>query len=468
MTKYDPRKVEKKWQKIWAEKGIYEPDLKKAARPFYNLMMFPYPSGEGLHIGHMYAFSGADTFGRFMKMQGFDVFEPMGFDAFGIHSENYAIKVGKHPRELIKETTTRYREQLKRAGLALDWSHEVNTTDPKYYKWTQWIFLQLFKAGLAERKKAPVNWCPSCKTVLADEQVIAGRCERCDTEVEQKELEQWFLRITKYAEKLDKNLNKIDWSENVKKLQRNWIGRSEGTEVVFNLKSQISNLKTTTQNLKLIKVFTTRIDTIFGATFLVLSPEHELAQAIAQHNAEVKRYIEESQKKTEQERIEREKTGVFTGLYAINPATGQEIPVWVADFVLGHYGGGAVMGVPAHDQRDFEFAKKYDLPIVEVIKSQISPPKAGSPRAENLKSQNDNPKSKILEKAYEGEGILVNSRQFDGMQSEKAREEITKWLAKKGLAKKAVTYRLRDWLISRQRYWGPPIPIIYCRKCWEI
>lgn len=434
IPRYDPKEIEKKYREKWSKDKLFNVDIQKAKKPFYNLMMFPYPSGEGLHVGHVYAFSGSDTFGRLKRMQGFDVFEPMGFDSFGIHSENYAIKKGIHPRELIEKTTTFFREkQLKRLGALFDWDHQVITSDPDYYKWTQWVFTQLFKAGLATRKKAPVDWCPSCKTVLADEQVIAGKCERCGTSVVQKELEQWFLKITDYAEKLLANLGKIDWSESTKLMQRNWIGKSEGAEIEFGIKN--SGLS--------IKVFTTRPDTIFGATFMVLAPENELVEKITttENREKVAEYIEESKKETELERS-KAKTGVFTGSYCINPATNKEIPIWIADYVLLGYGTGAIMAVPAHDERDGEFAKKYDLPIVEVISGG------------NIKNG-----------AYVGEGKLVNSGEFNGLDSVEAIQKVSEYIEDNNFGKKTVNYHLRDWLISRQRYWGPPIPMIYCEKC---
>lgn len=438
--KYYPQKIEKKWQKIWEKKKVFKIDLKKVKKPFYNLMMFPYPSAEGLHLGNVYAFTGSDIYGHFKKMQGYDVFEPMGFDAFGIHSENFAIKKGIHPKILIKKNINNFRKQLKGLGCLFDWRYEIDTTQPNYYKWTQWLFLQLFKAGLAYKKKAPADWCPSCKTILADEQVISGKCERCDSEVIQKETEQWFFKITKYADRLLKNLDWIDWSERTKTVQQNWIGRSEGTIIKFSiLNSQFS-----------IEVFTTRIDTLFGCTYLVLSPEHPLLKNLKhqiKNWIEVKKYIEETKKKTEIERLskDKKKTGIkLEGIKAINPANKQEIPIFVADYVLASYGTGAIMAVPAHDQRDFDFAKKYNLPIKIVI----------SPKKENLKGL-------ALNKAYEGEGFLINSGKFNSLSSEKAKEEINKFVR----GKKTVSYHLRDWLISRQRYWGPPIPVIYCQKC---
>jgi len=407
----DHAKIEKKWQKAWKKARIYEPDLKKAKKPFYNLMMFPYPSAEGLHVGNMYAFTGADIYGRFKRMQGYDVFEPIGLDGFGIHSENYALKINAHPMEQSGVSEKRFYKQLEMIGNGFAWDSRIETYNPNYYRWTQWLFLQLFKSGLAYRSKAAVNWCPHCKTVLADEQVIAGKCERCGTIVEKKELAQWFFRITRYAEKLLKNIEKIDWSENVKIAQRNWIGKSEGAAIKF----KISNLKL--QNLEPIEVFTTRPDTILGATFLVLAPEHSLISRLAdkvENYKDVERYIYAARNKSERDRIEaaRGKTGVpLKGISAINPATNTEIPVWVADYVLSSYGTGAVMGVPAYDQRDREFAEKFRLPIVM---SELLNPEDAVKRTGGAKD---------------------------------------------------VRYHLRDWLISRQRYWGAPIPLVFCERC---
>jgi leucyl-tRNA synthetase len=432
--RYNPAKIEKKWHSKWEKEKTFQVGVREAKKPFYNLMMFPYPSGEGLHVGHVYAFGGSDTYGRFKRLQGYSVFEPIGFDSFGIHSENYAIKTNTHPKDLINKTTEYFRgRQLKRLGALFDWDHQVITSDPDYYKWTQWLFIQLFKVGLVKRKKAPVDWCPSCKTVLADEQVISSHCERCGAQVIQKELEQWFFKTTDYSEKLLKNLDWIDWSETTKLMQKNWIGRSEGAEINFPIKDSSLNLE----------VFTTRPDTIFGATFMVLAPEHPLALKIssAKFFEAVNRYIAESKKATELERIQA-KTGVFTGSYCINPFTNKAIPVWVADYVLGGYGTGAIMAVPAHDQRDYELAKKYKLPIVEVISG-----------------------GDIRKEAYVGKGKLVNSGKFNGAPSEGAINTISDYIEKNKLGKKTVNYHLRDWLISRQRYWGPPIPMIFCESC---
>ncbi|MFZ5623727.1 MAG: leucine--tRNA ligase [Gemmatimonadota bacterium] len=448
-TPYQPDVVEAKWQARWAERHTNEPDLAGARRPFYNLMMFPYPSAEGLHVGNMFAFSGSDVYGRFKRLQGYDVFEPIGFDAFGIHSENFAIKVGVHPAELIPRNIENFRRQLKRIGGMFDWRHELSTTDPAYYKWTQWIFLQLFKAGKAYKKKAAVNWCPNCKTVLANEQVEHGQCERCGTLVEQRLLEQWFFRITDYADRLLANLDRIDWSETTVTAQRNWIGRSEGAELTFPVDQPAAG-----ESLA-ITVFTTRPDTVFGATFMVLAPEHPLVDRLTtpDHAAEVMAYRERTQKMDVVSRkVNKEKTGAFTGSYAVNPATGAPIPIWIADYVLMEYGTGAIMAVPGHDQRDFEFAQVFGLPIVRVVAGPGE--SAMTPLAQAWSDDQ--------------EGRLVNSGQFDGLTVPEAKAAVVSWLATKGLGRSVVRYRLYDWTISRQRYWGPPIPIIYCDDCGTV
>ena len=440
--RYDHRRVEEKWSRQWREQGAYAVDLDNAARPYYNLMMFPYPSAEGLHIGNFFAFVGSDVHGRYMRSQGYDVFEPMGFDAFGIHSENHALKTGTHPSRLIPANVAHFRRQLERIGARFDWGHEVNSTDPAYYRWTQWIFLQLFKAGLAYQKLAPVNWCPACRTVLADEQASGGSCERCDSEVEQRDMRQWFFRITAYAQRLLDNLDWIDWSDITRTAQRQWIGRSEGAEVVFPV----------TGSQHEITVFTTRPDTLWGATYVVLAPEHPLVEQIASagQKGEVEEYAHAARRKSMVERQDatRQKSGVFTGAHATNPANGQRLPVWVADYVLMGYGTGAIMAVPAHDARDFEFAEQFGLPIVEVI----------SPDGEEH----------VLAEAYVGEGTLIHSGPFSGMGSREAMGEIGDWLATQGRGKATVIYRLRDWCVSRQRYWGPPIPIVHCDHCGAV
>jgi leucyl-tRNA synthetase len=444
---YQPDQVEAKWQARWMERHTNEPDLDGAERPYYNLMMFPYPSAEGLHVGNMFAFTGSDVYGRFKRLQGHDVFEPIGFDAFGIHSENYAIKVGVHPAELIPRNIANFRRQLTRIGGMFDWRHELATTDPAYYKWTQWLFLQLYKAGKAYKKKAAVNWCPSCKTVLANEQVEGGLCERCGSVVEQRFLEQWFFRITEYAGRLLANLDdpaKMDWSATTTTAQRNWIGRSEGAELDFAVDQGT------------LTVYTTRPDTIFGATFMVVAPEHPMVPGLttAARRDEVEAYRRAAAAKDLVSRKvgDREKTGVFTGGYAINPATGEPIPVWIADYVLMDYGTGAIMAVPGHDERDFAFAQKFGLPIVRVI--------AGEGQ------DGDTP----LDEAYveTAHARLVNSAQFNDVPADEAPAQVTAWLATRGVGRMRVQYRLYDWCISRQRYWGPPIPIIYCDACGAV
>jgi leucyl-tRNA synthetase len=445
---YQPGPVEAKWQARWAERGTNEPDLDGATRPFYNLMMFPYPSAEGLHVGNFFAFTGSDVYGRFKRLQGHQVFEPIGFDAFGIHSENFAIKLGTHPAELIPRNIVNFRRQLTRLGGMFDWRHELSTTDPRYYKWTQWLFLQLHKAGKAYKKKAAVNWCPTCKTVLANEQVEGGLCERCKTPVEQRALEQWFFRTTDYADRLLANLDdpaKMDWSESTTSAQRNWLGRSEGADIDFPVDGATS-----------IKIFTTRPDTIFGATFLVLAPEHPLVDQLTTvaERAVVTAYRKAVAAKDLVSRKvgDKEKSGVFTGGYATNPATGTPVPVWIADYVLMEYGTGAIMAVPGHDERDFAFATRYGLPIVRVVAMEGE--EASTPLAEALEDNEA--------------GRMVNSGTFDGMPTLEAKPAITDWLAERGQGTRKTQYRLYDWCISRQRYWGPPIPMINCDACGPV
>ena len=439
---YDSSTVEAKWQRRWRERGTNHTDLVGGDRPFYALMMYPYPSAEGLHVGNLFAFTGNDIYGRFQRLQGHTVFEPLGYDAFGIHSENYALKVGEHPMRLIPRNIANFRRQLERGGLMVDWRYSVDTTDPRYYKWTQWVFLKLYEKGLAYKKKAAVNWCPNDKTVLANEQVINGACERCGAIVEQRFLEQWFFRISDYAERLLNNLERIDWSETTKTAQRNWIGRSDGAEIEFEVLGPQSR----------IKVFTTRPDTVFGATYMVLAPEHPLVPVLTTdvQRAEVEAYRERTKRQDLVSRkVTKEKTGVFTGSHAINPATGSPIPIWIADYVLMEYGTGAIMAVPGHDERDFEFATVFSLPIVRVVADE------------------DDNEHTPLDAAFTENvaGRIVNSAQFDGMPVPEAKRAITEWLASRGAERPLVNYRLHDWCISRQRYWGPPIPIIYCDRC---
>ena len=444
---YTPQTLEPKWQQRWAEHRTNEPDLDRAEKPFYNLMMFPYPSAEGLHVGNFYAFTGSDVYGRFMRLRGHTVFEPIGFDAFGIHSENFALKVGIHPSVLIPNNIENFTRQLTALGGMFDWKHVLSTTDPEYYKWTQWLFLQLYHAGKAYKKKAAVNWCPSCKTVLANEQVIAGACERCGTAVEQRALEQWFFKITDYAERLLRNLDdpsKMDWSRSTTTAQRNWVGRDTGAEIDFPVGADK------------IRVFTTRPDTLFGATFLVVAPEHPLVDRVttAEQRAAVTAYQKAAaaQDLVSRKVGDKDKTGVFTGAFAVHPTTGQPVPVWIADYVLMEYGTGAIMAVPGHDERDFAFATKFGLPIVRVIAGPAD--SEGTPLTEAVAE-------------IEG-GRLVNSGSYSGHGVADGTAAIVAWLEQTGHGKGVVKYRLYDWCISRQRYWGPPIPIIYCDACGPV
>ena len=433
MNRYDPLKIEQKWQKIWEETEAFKADDKSDKPKVYVAEMFPYPSGAGLHVGHVRNFTIVDVMARFYQQQEMNVLRPFGYDTFGLPAENYAIKTGISPQSATETNINNFRKQAKRLGYAIDWSREINTSDPDYYRWTQWCFLKLFEKGLAYQKESYQWWCPVDQTVLANEQVENGHCWRCGTEVEKKKMKQWFFKITAYADELLADIDSLDWPEKIKTAQRNWIGRSEGAEVEFK-----------TADGKKITVFTTRPDTLFGATFLVLAPEYPLVPELATEKTReaVETYVKDSLRKSEIERQEnKEKTGVFTGSYAVNPATGEEIPIWVADYVLSGYGTGAVMGVPAGDERDFEFAKKFDLPIVKVIEKP------------------DNSDDSDI--CYAGEGVMVNSGPFSGRESSEVREEIFDWIEKQGIGRRKVTYKMRDWLISRQRYWGCPIPIAY-------
>ena len=435
------KEIDKKWQEKWKKEGLYKYNPNSEKEKFYTMEMFSYPSGAKLHLGHWFNFGPADSFARFKKMQGYNVFHPMGFDAFGLPAENYAIKTGIHPEDSTRKNIETMKRQLEEMGGSYDWDYSVETCMPDYYKWTQWIFIQLYKAGLAYKKKAPVNWCDSCKTVLANEQVIDCKCERCGTVVKRRKLDQWFFKITDYAEELLEGLKDLDWPESTKKVQVNWIGKSKGTEIIFKGEN----------NEYQFKVFTTRPDTVFGVTYVVLAPESAIVQKItteAQKEA-VEKYIEDTLKLNEIDRLstEREKTGVFTGSYVINPINGEKVPVWIADYVLEEYGTGAVMAVPAHDTRDYEFAKKYNLPIKEVVVP---------------KEEED------YELPYTNYGKLINSGKYTGQTSEEAKKMITKDLSEKNEGEETTNYRLKDWLVSRQRYWGAPIPIINCEKCGAV
>ncbi len=437
MSHYEPLKIEEKWQKRWEEEKPFAAKDNDKRPKMYLAEMFPYPSGAGLHVGHVRNFSIVDCLARFYTQQEMNVLRPFGYDTFGLPAENYAIKTGISPQEVTKTNIDNFRKQAKRLGYAIDWDREINTSDPDYYRWTQWCFLQLFKKGLAYQKESYQWWCPVDQTVLANEQVEDGCCWRCGHEVEKKKMKQWFFKITAYADELLDEIDSLDWPEKIKVMQKNWIGRSEGAEVEFQIADTAGK----------ITVFTTRPDTIFGSTFIVLAPENELIAELVNDDTReaVENYCKDALKKSEIERQEnKEKTGVFTGSYAINPATGKEMPIWVADYVLSGYGTGAVMGVPACDERDYQFATKFDLPIIKVIE-----------KPEN--STDDSP-------CYAGEGEMVNSGPFSGKQSSEVREQINDWLEQQGIGHKKVTYRMRDWLISRQRYWGCPIPIAYDKK----
>ena len=431
------KEIDRKWKKKWKESDLYKFDKENLDNKFYALEMFSYPSGAKLHLGHWFNFAPSDSFARFKAMQGYNVFHPMGFDAFGLPAENYAIKTGIHPQDSTMKNIETMRKQLQEMGASYDWNYSVETCMPDYYKWTQWIFIKLYEKGLAYKKEAPVNWCSSCNTVLANEQVINGACERCGTIVERRKMSQWFFKTTEYAEELLEDLKKLDWPESTKKVQTNWIGRSEGAEIKFKIDNQN----------EYITVFTTRPDTLNGVTYLVIAPESDMTLKLTkpEYIESVNEYRERTAKTSEIERMstEREKTGVFTGSYVINPINGQKVPVWISDYVIEGYGTGAVMAVPAHDERDYEFANKYGLEIKQVIKGN-----------------NENTKLPYIEK-----GILINSNKFNGMTSEEAKKAIVEELSKSNCAKETVNYRLKDWLVSRQRYWGAPIPIVYCPDC---
>ena len=434
---YNPAKIESKWQKEWEKLGLNKAEDFDKKKKQYILVEFPYPSGDGLHIGQVRSYVALDAVCRKKRMEDYNVLYPMGWDAFGLPTENYAIKTGIHPVEATKKNTGNFRRQLKMMGLSFDWSREINTTDPAYYKWTQWIFLKMFEKGLAYQAEMPINWCPSCKIGLANEEAMGGKCDRCGTETEKRNKKQWLLKITAYADRLIDDLDKVDYSEKIKTQQINWIGRSEGTTIKFKIDNEE------------IEVFTTRIDTIFGVTALVLAPEHQLVRKITtpEQKKQVDDYILASKKKSELERMdfEKEKTGIFIGAYAINPLNNEKIPIWISDYVIATYGGGAVMFVPAHDKRDYEFAKKYGIEIREVISG-----------------------GNISKEAFVDYGTLVNSGEFNGLGSEEAIKKITKWLEKNNLGEGAVNYHLHDWVFSRQHYWGEPIPIIHCGKCGVV
>lgn len=436
MKRYSPAEIESKWQQTWLDTKIYEVHEDDARQKKYVAGMFPYPSGAGLHVGHVRNYSIVDVIARYNRQRGYNVLNPIGWDTFGLPAENYAIKTGTPPAVSTLENIKNFKNQFMRLGMSIDWSRELNTTDPEYYRWTQWIFTKLFERGLAYQAEREQWWCPVDKTVLANEQVEAGKCWRCGNEVVKKLMTQWFFRITAYADELLDNVDELDWPEGIKAMQKNWIGRSSGAEVDFAVEGRD----------EVVKVFTTRPDTLYGATFLVLAPEHEFVQSLTteEHKADVEAYIQETNKKSDIERQEtsREKTGVFTGSYAINPLTGERLPIWTADYVLTGYGTGAIMAVPAHDDRDHAFAEKFSLPIIEVIEKPEG----------------------VSEEYYHGDGLLKASGPYDGVDSSAAREQIVAHLGREGKGSEKTNYRMRDWLISRQRYWGAPIPIIHCEK----
>ncbi|MCI6019031.1 MAG: leucine--tRNA ligase [Clostridiales bacterium] len=434
---YNHKEIEKKWRANWEASPVNVNDGKKPK--YYCLDMFPYPSGNGLHVGHWRGYVISDVWSRYKMLNGYYVIHPMGWDAFGLPAENYAIKMGVHPEKSTSENIANIKRQIKEISAVYDWDMEVNTTDPKFYKWTQWIFVKMFKAGLAYEKEMPINWCPSCKTGLANEEVVNGKCERCGAEVTKKNLKQWMLKITKYADRLLNDLDKLDWPEKVKKMQTDWIGKSYGAEIDFEVEGHDEK----------ITVYTTRPDTLYGATFMVLAPEHAMAKSLAidETREAVEKYIYDASMKSNVDRLQdKEKTGVFTGSYAINPINGAKVPIWLSDYVLADYGTGAIMCVPAHDDRDFEFATKFNIPIIQVI----------SPDGKEIEP---------LTKAYTESGIVINSGEWTGLDSAQLKKDAPDIIEKRGIGKKTTNYKLRDWVFSRQRYWGEPIPIVHCEKC---
>ncbi len=453
MGKYPFKDIEKKWQERWDREKTFsaseDPAFPKDKRR-YVLDMFPYPSGAGLHVGHPEGYTATDIYCRYLRMNGFNVLHPMGFDAFGLPAENYAIQTGTHPALTTQENMDHFRVQIKSLGFSYDWDREVATCSPDYFKWTQWIFLQLYKRGLAYESDTPINWCPSCKTGLANEEVKDGACDRCGTKVTRKRIRQWILKITAYADRLLEDLEGLDWPEPIKLMQRNWIGRSEGANVRFKLEKASET----------IEVFTTRPDTLYGATYMVLAPEHSLVATIttAEQKDAVESYVDAAARKSDLERTDlaKDKTGVFTGAYALNPVNGRRVPIWISDYILISYGTGAIMAVPAHDDRDWEFAKKFGLPIIQVVAPE------GSPEAK-LGSCMDQPDACTV-----ADGIAINSGNWNGTPTSVFKAQVTEWLQKEGLGSHAINYKLRDWVFSRQRYWGEPIPLVHCDKCGVV
>ena len=488
MAKYPFESIEPKWQKFWDENKTFKTteDIKfPKEKRRYILDMFPYPSAQGLHVGHPEGYTATDIYCRYLRMKGYNVLHPMGFDSFGLPAENYAIKTGTHPEVTTKANIKNFTRQIKALGFSYDWDREISTCDPQYYKWTQWIFLQLYKKGLAYEAETPINWCPSCLTGLANEEVKEGRCERCGEIVTRKTIRQWILKITDYAERLLEDLDTLDWPESVKLMQKNWIGKSEGAEVKFT----VANTDGTPSETSLV-VYTTRADTLFGATYMVVAPEHKLVKTLTTPEQEkaVNDYIEAAAKKSDLERTDlaKDKTGVFTGSYAINPVNGAKIPVWISDYVLTSYGTGAIMAVPAHDTRDWDFAVKFNLPIIKVVASEKEVTALGNGNlkegiallkkaGEELSSGDASAYNKLVEKYPEifnvanectaADGFTINSPGFIGLSTKESISKIIEWLSEKGIGKKAINYKLRDWIYSRQRYWGEPIPLVHCEKC---
>lgn len=443
MSKYPFSEIETKWQKYWEDNqsfAVTEDESVPEDKRVYVLDMFPYPSGAGLHVGHPEGYTATDIYCRYLRMNGYNVLHPMGFDSFGLPAENYAIKTGTHPKVTTEKNIENFRKQIKRLGFSYDWNREISTHTSEYYRWTQWIFLQLYKQGLAYESHTPINWCDNCKTGLANEEVKDGKCERCGTTVVRKSIRQWVLKITEYADRLLADLDSVNWPESVKLMQQNWIGRSEGASVVFQIDGMDDSLE----------VYTTRPDTLFGATYMVVAPEHPLVEKLTsvEQKSAVEEYLEATARKSDLERTDlaKDKTGVFSGSYAINPVNGKKIPIWIADYVLISYGTGAIMAVPAHDTRDWEFAKKFNLPIIEVLKSDVD----------------------VQEEAWTEDGIHVNSDFLDGLNKEDAINTMIAWLEERELGTKSVNYKLRDWIFSRQRYWGEPIPLVHCPNCGTV
>ena len=453
----DFHEVDKKRQAAWQKAGLFKTPARPGAKKFYCLDMFPYPSGDGLHVGHTEGYTASDILCRYKRMRGFDVLHPMGWDAFGLPAENYAISTGVHPEITTKKNCENFKRQIDSLGFSYDWDKELYTTSPDYYRWTQWIFLRLFEKGLAYESTMPINWCPKCKTGLANEEVYQGRCERCESPIERKKIRQWMLKITAYADRLLEDLEGLDWPPSTMHMQKNWIGRSEGAEIKFALAGSD----------KTLTVFTTRPDTIYGATYMVLSPEHPLVPEITapDRKAAIDAYIAAAAGKSDMERteLEKDKTGVFTGAYALNPLNGARIPVWIADYVLTTYGTGAIMAVPAHDERDWDFAKKYDLPVIQVVALERS-----ESQVTTHKSQAGGGSLGTMDKPFCEEGVAINSELINGLKTPEAVKKITAWLEEKNIGGAKVNFKLRDWVFSRQRYWGEPIPLIHCGTCGVV